>query len=983
MHVKGDLKLEIDEQGLEARVTIVPNDGGEELSTESLLAALGKKRVREGIDIEAIDAALHTFGRRRGEPVSFVAAAGVMPRPPEPETVDFEQSPIPLRLERVARVVLGAAPKPKGFRLREEKIKKEKKVLRKQALPFLPPREEVEVVVEKRLVREDVDIDPKVAATGFVRKGALVAKIHPGKPAKEGKSIFGRLVPAERAHMGMFLFCEGLTRTGAEARAAVTGFLRRGANWADVVAFGDHAVRLSSSPDGATCLLSFEPGDKRAPVPTADEVIAEAVKIGFPVTSLLSSGEIATILEQAAAAGAPLTGESLSPSADGAATVTVSDDKLSAKLSLRKGRGGGRTLTLALASDAIRLSKVRRYTIETVRKDLQAFFKASDTELVDYPLAAGQAPEKGKDGSVEWLIKFLPAEEADRIRAFSSGNRSALAETKSLEQFPLEKIESIGIVKAEMPVLRIVQGAVGASGVDVFGTSMPGLRGTTPEVRLFEGLQQRRDLVVAQEEGVLEKGSDGMAILLRVRKHRDAELTVNVSDNRMKALLSFAPARGTGSTIDVQEVRTRIKEAGVVAGVDEAKLLKALDMVARGKFFKDMLIAQGKLPPPGEENRVIFHVRLATGKALTILDSGRADFRAQDRITQIAKGAHIATVRPPPAEGLDSWDVTGKPIPPAPGTLTGLQPGRGVSMARQPDGSLFFYSEADGELTRDGSVISVLQVHSVAGDVDMKSGNINFPGVVRVNGSVQPGFRVIAAGDIEVEDTVDAAVLSSEGSVLIGQGIKGEGKAILRAKKDIVAPFAEQAVLIAAENVHLKGACLRCNVKCNGKLYLDSEKGNLVGGEVRARQGVAVQNLGSPTFVATLVLFGQDYILQDQIEREQREIAAIAKHIVDLDVEMKRMQREALAGKPLDAAALAQARADKAKSLKTIELRKKRLITLHDAFDLHVPSEVVVRGTLYPGVIIESHGRRWETRTPKNMITLRFDQTQGKVVEKI
>ncbi|HVP18422.1 MAG TPA: flagellar assembly protein A [Spirochaetia bacterium] len=983
MHVKGDLKLEIDERGLEARITIVPNDGGEELSTESLLAVLDEKKVREGIDTDAIDAALRTLARRKGEPVSFVAAAGVMPRAPEPETVDFEPCPIPLRLEKVARAVLDAAPKPKGFRLREEKVRKEKKVLRKPALPFLPPREEVEVVVEKKQIREDVEIDPAVSATGFVRKGTLVARVRPGKPAKEGRSIFGRLVPAERGHLATFLFLEGLTRTGGEAKAATTGFLRRGANWADIVAFSDHRTHLSASADGATCLLSFEPGDKSAPVPSADEIIAEAEKIGFPGRSLLSAREIATILEQAVAAGVPLTGKSLSPSAEGAATVTASEDRLSATLYLRKGRGGGRTLTLALASDAIRLSKVRRYTIETVRKDLQAFFKGSDTELVDYPLAAGQAPERGKDGSVEWLVKFLPAEEADRIRAYSSANRSALEETKSFQQFPLEKIESMGLVKAEMPVLRIVQGAVGAPGVDVFGTTIPGLKGATPEVRLFEGLQQRRDLVVAQEEGVLEKGSDGMAILLRVRKHRDAELTVTISDDRMKAFLSFVPARGTGSTIDVQEARARIKEAGVVAGVDEAKLLKALDLIARGKFFKDTLIAQGKLPPPGAEKRVIFHVRLATGKALTILDSGRADFRAQDRITHVAKGAHLATVKPPPAEGLDSWDVTGKPIPPAPGTLTGLQPGRGISVARQPDGSLFFYSEADGELVRDGSVISILEVHSVAGDVDMKSGNINFPGVVRVNGSVQPGFRVIAAGDIEVEDTVDAAILSSEGSILVGQGIKGEGKAILRAKKDIAAPFAEQAVLVAAENVHLKGACLRCNVKCNGRLYLDSEKGNLVGGEVRARQGVSVQNLGSPTFVATLVLFGQDYLLQDQIEREQREVAAVAKRVVELDVEMKRIQREALAGKPLDAAGLAQARMEKARLLKTIELRKKRLIALHDTFDLHVPSEVVVRGTLYPGVIIESHGRRWETRTPKNMITLRFDQTQGKVVEKL
>jgi len=983
MNVKADLKIEFDAQAIEARVTIVPSETGKDVSVDGILSALGEKKVRDGIDTGAIDKALRSVTRHKGEPVSFVAATGVAPRTPEPETVEFEQSPVPDRLAEAARGVLAKAPPAKGFRTREERIKKEKKVLRKASLPFLPPREEVEVVVEKKLVREEVAIDAAVVSSGFVQKGALVAKVRPGKPGKEGKSVFGRLVPAPRPELAGFLWLEGLARAGSEVKAALSGFLRRGANWADVVPFQDHLVAVTASADGTTCLLSFAPGDAAAPLPTADDIMAEAGKLGFPRQALISPQEITSILRQALENGTPLTGKSLSPSGDGMASVTVSEDKLSATLTLRKGRGGGKPLTLALASDAIRLSRVRRYNLEAVRKDLQAFFRGPETELADYALAAGQAPEKGKDGSVEWLVKFLPVDEADRVRAFSAANPSALAQVASLKDLPLERVESVGQVKAEQAVLRITQGVAGASGVDVFGTTVPGLKGATPEVRLFEDVQQRRDLVVSLAEGVLEKGSDGMTILLRVRKHRDADLMVTISEDRMKAFLSFMPAQGTGATIDVQEVRARIRDAGVIKGVDEGRLLKVLDLVARGKFFKNALIAEGKRLPPAEENRVTFHIRIATGKALTILDDGRADFRAQDRITHVGKGVHVASVKPPPLEGLESWDVTGRPIPPAAGALSGLQPGRGVSAARQPDGSLFFYSEADGELVRDGPVISVQQVHTVSGDVDMTSGNVNFPGIVHVTGTVQPGFRVIAAGDIEVQETVDAAMLSSEGSILIGQGIKGEGKAILRAKKGISSPFAEQAILIAAENIRLKGACLRCQVKCNGKLLLESEKGNLVGGEVRARQGMAVQNLGSPTGVPTLILFGQDYLLLDQIEREEREVTAIAKRVVELDAEMKRMQREALAGKPLDAAGLGQARAEKAQSLKAIELRKKRLIALHDTFDLHVPSEVLVRGTLYPGVVVESHGRRWESRVAKNMITLYFDQAQGKITEKL
>ena len=846
MTLKGELKLEIDENGLEVRVTIAPREKGEDLSVESLFALLEKKRVREGIDTEAIEKAFRTLARKKGDPVSFVAAAGVRPRAPESETVELEALPVPQRLEKIAETVLAQAPPPAGFRVREKRVKKEKKVLKKPALPFLPPQEEVEIVVEKVLVREDVPIDPAVTSTGLVEKGTLVAKIRQGRRGEEGKSVFGRHVPAPLVEQSPFLFCEGLERTGNEVRATVAGFLRAGATWCDVVPFRDHAVAVAASPDGTSCMLSFDPGDAFAPVPTADEILSRALKLGFPATGLLGPAEIEAALNGAAASKTPIARMLLTPSADGIVTVTVSPDRLSATLSLRKGRGAGRPLTLAGVSDAIRESRVRKYSVEAVRRDLPAFFKSPEMELNDYQLASGQAPGQGKDGNVEWLVKFLPAEELERIRATSATKTDALAAIPSLADLPLEKVESAAHVTAETSVLRIVPGGVGLPGVDVFGAVVPGLKGATPEMGLFEGLQQRRDVVVAVEDGLLEKGSRGMAIFLRVRPYRDAELRITISDDRMKAFLAFTPSRGTGASLDVQEVRSKIQDEGIVRGIDEPRLTKVLDAIGKGKGFSQVLIAEGKKPEAGTEDLVTFHIRLATGKAVTIREDGTADFRSQDRITHVAKGVHLATVKPPPLEGLDSWDVTGRPVAPAPGALSVLQAGRGVSAIRQQDGSLHYHAETDGELFRHGSLIAVQQVHTVDGDVDMGSGNVNFPGIVRVRGSVRAGFRILAAGDIEVEETVDAAVLSSESAILIGQGIKGDGKAILRAKTSIVAPFAEQAILLATENVHLKGACLRCRVTCNGKLLLDSEKGNLVGGEVRTRQGIVVQNLGSP-----------------------------------------------------------------------------------------------------------------------------------------
>ncbi|MGA2640203.1 MAG: flagellar assembly protein A [Spirochaetia bacterium] len=992
MALKGDLKLEIDEQGIEVRITIIPDENGADITPESILAVLNEKRVRSGIDTGAIDRAFRGLARNKTDPVSFVAAAGIAPQPPTPESVDFELLSVPERLVAVARKVLEAAPPPRGFRLREERIKTEKKVLKKAALFFLPPREEVEVVVEKRTVREDVRIDPNLNGTGYVTQGSLVAKFRPGTQGKQGKSVFGRVVSAPRLEQGGFLCLQGTTRTGAEVKAEVTGFLRRGVNWCDVVPFRDHSITVTRSRDGLSCLLSFAPGDEAAPPPDPKEVLSRTAALGFGAASLLPVHEIESMMQDAILRGAPLESASLSPTVNGVAVVTVSADKLKAVLSLRKGKGGGTALSPGAVSEAIRASKVKGFNPEIVRKDLLGFFAGTDAELTDYLLVSGRAAKPGSEPKIEWRAAFLPAEEAAAIRATAASRPETLKSLASLGAFPLSRVEAVARVKKDAEILRISPSIGGEPGVDVFGAAISPSRSRAAEVRLFEGLAMRKDLIVATEQGILEKGSDGMAILLRVRPHKEAEMLVTLSPDRMKATVSYFPQEGDGARISAEDVRTRLRQAGVQKGIDEQKLLVLMDKVVRGEGFLDQPIAEGRRPRQDAQARIVFQLHLATGNAVALRKDGSADFRAQDRITSIKRGQLVATVRPRDPLAEDGWDVSGKALVlPAEAQET-LKAGRGIREDVQPDGSVHFVSDSEGELVRDGSVLSVTESHTVEGDVSMATGNIKFPGLVRIGGSVRSGFTVVAEGVLEVGAAVEAALLSAEGSIIIGQGIKGEGKAILRSKRDIEGLFAEQSVLLAIGDVHLHGACVRCQVKCNGKLRLDGEKGSLVAGQVRASRGVEAQNIGSPSGARTIVSFGQDFLVKDQIEREEREVAALTKRVADLDAEMFVLEKRASEERAPSGAApaqspaagmLARARSQKVQALKLIEQRKMRLITLRDRYDEHVPSEVVVRGTLYPGAILESHGRRYETRTEKKLISLHFDPVQGRIVEKV
>ena len=977
--IRGDFSLEIDELAIEARVTITPDESGVELTPESVVAFLREKGVREGLDLEAVEKGFRTLARKRGERVSFIAASGTPPLPPEPERVDVAPLEVPARLAAAARAVLGRAAPPELFRERVEKLRTEKKVLKKQALPFLPPKEEVQVVWEKKTVRERATVDPSVKATGYVEAGAVVAKILAGKPGKEGRSILGRMVPPPRSASREYLFGAGLLRARDEVKARSSGFLRSGELWCDLLPFRDHRLELAASADSFSCLLSLEPGDPGAPPLDASDILARAEKLGFDRLSLFSAAELDALIRGSIARKASIAGVPISRRVDGAALVTVSPDGLRASLTLRKGRGGGKPLALAEISEAIRASGVRGYKAETLKKDILAFVSGPQTELEGYGLATGRAAERGADGAVSWLLSFLTADEAEGIRDRSAANVARLSDLKSLSVFPLAAVEAIGRVTPGAAVVKVAAAHDGKAGIDVFGKALPGDRGREAEVRVFEGLRHERDTVMATEGGILEKGSDGMAVRLRVRPHADAAIAVTVSADRMKATLAYTPSAGTGAGLDPEEVNAAIEKAGVVRGIDPERVLAALDSVRKNLSLAGFIIAEGKRAGADRKERVVVHARMATGKSVAMREDGRADFHSQDKITRVAKGEHLATLLPPSGASADGWDVAGNTLPAPTEAEQSLAAGANVRATEELDGSVRFFAEIDGELSVGAGLVEVRVVHEIAGDVGLTTGNVKFSGTVRVSGSVQSGFSVVADGDIDVAEVVQAAFLSAGGSVEIGRGIKGEGKAIVRAKSGITTSFAEQATLLAVGDVRVRGACLRCRLVCNGRLHLASEKGSVMGGTVRARQGIVAQNLGSPGGARTEVSFGQDYLLLEKIEREQREIAKLKARIAELDTAMKGLLRAARR----DEAALSAARAEKLAAMKAIEQRGLLLIGMRDRFDEHVPSEVVVRGTLYPGVVVESHGRRFTVAAEKSNLRLFFSQVEGKILERI
>ncbi len=971
---RGILELEINESGTKATLNFSPSEDGAEWNREKIIKLFEERGIKESIDPSLVEAAIAKFSSMKSGSESVTVAHGVEPEAGEEGSILWEELTVPEEMAETASRILERAPSPEVYEVYEAKKKVEQKEKKKSFLPFLPAKEKTSVKWVKEEVKRKVGIEERIEGYGFVEEGDLLARIREGKPGREGKSIFGkRIEPPGQKKVSVYLG-NGVKREGQEIKAEITGLARRGKNWIDIIEFQPHSIEVKASKDRATCLLDFTPGKGNTELPDIESIIKRCRDLGFKEEELISPEEIREVLRNSINQSKRLSDYPLSGTEDSKILISVSADKLKAYLTLKKGSGKGKPLSLKEVGERIKSYKFKGMDTERVKKDILDFYHSEKKELIGYLLVEGEAPEKGEDGEVKCEFNYLSEEDAKRIKALTEERRERLSDIKSFDEFPITAVEKIGLIKEGDRIASIVQPTAGKPGKDVFGNTIPGKKGKEAAFKVFENLKVSASEIVSATDGIIEAGNVEGYLCFRARPHRNGDAEVVISEDRMKAYLTVYPPLGAGEPVTVQAIEKAIDEAGVKKGIKEEVLKKAIEIAEEGRGVDKLLFAEGKLPRHDEAKKPVFHVQFATGKRVRIREDGKADYKNTDLITVVEKDQLLAEVDATEIEKEDGWDVTGSVLPAAKSVQTLLTAGKNVRT--EEEGKLVkYYAEKDGELKYERNTLEVIEVHSVEGNAGLETGNIKFSGSVVIKGSVLDGIKVIAGGDVVVGENVQAALVSADGEIVVKGGVKGANKGILRAKKGIEASFLEQALVLSVGDVNVHGSCLRCTVKCNSKLLLDSDKGNLIGGSVKARKGIEVQNLGSESWAKTQVSFGQDYIVEDQIQLETRELEKLKKKIAMLDTAVRKLERSGSKEK------IDVLRKEKVVALKMLERRSHRIFALKEKFEEHTPSEVVVRGNLYPGVKIESHGRFYEPDKVEKDVILFFNRERG-IIEK-
>jgi uncharacterized protein (DUF342 family) len=929
---RGDVSISIDEEEVEARLFFTPNAQGKEWSVV-LLDALIRQRQIPPVSIQALEQFLETAAGKQ-EPLDLLIARGQTPSAPVPERVTWAVNPIPEDSAPIAAEVLAAAGPPEVYQTHTERVKKERVVKK----PGFLSKGETETYWDEKTVQEKIDVDPTVRETRYAEQGKAVGTITPARPGKSGKNIYGKLLNPYELDEDGILFGIGLEQRKNDIIPLVTGVLRIGSGWADVVPIPQPSWELDLGNDGVSLFLTYTPGHHLYPRPEAWDILADADPPDPAM--LMDAAELDAALAEATRTGERILHYPLYRDRNAHAAVEINPERSHALLHLRKGSRGRAPLETAAINQVIKESGVVVNNVEHMHATIRNFLDGPEVELF-YTLTEGVEPLPAGDEKAALLAPRLEEEAARAARERIRQHPAFRSLADQGQMFPLDEPCILAWVDRGDEAARIDAGFPGRPGRSIEGTVIPVLPGTELDIRLYRGLTRNDTRIIASQAGLLMAQTTDNKFWGQVLEYRDGAALVDVREDGMEAAVELRGSLGAGTPLTEATVREALAAAGVSAGIDETAITAAVAAANKTGKPATRVAARGSLPVA------------SGGMALTWL----VNIDDPEKPPAVTRNTPLADLVEGGSAGRDGWDVGGRVRPAGEGEKERITWDESVKAVENETGTgKRLLANRDGEVAFDGYELQVATLREIESDLGPDRGEISFAGELRITGDVLPGAAVSGGRGVLVGGSVNGALVTSGGVITVLRGIRGMGTCVVRSRLAIDVPFAENAVLLAVADIIIKDRIINCSVKTNGAILVRGEKGRIEGGVYRAKNGLETGDLGGEGGAKTEISFGQDYLVKDQLDQVQREIARITES----------RDRSATTGRAATLLAELNARA----------------LGLKAQFGAHHPAEIRIRGAVWPGVVMESHGTYYEVRKPASGVAFWYDQESGRIREK-
>ena len=396
----------------------------------------------------------------------------------------------------------------------------------------------------------------------------------------------------------------------------------------------------------------------------------------------------------------------------------------------------GKNLEKCIASAEEELSLSRNDFKYTVLEEEKSFLKKHCVILVETKDDKIEIPEiEDLEKKMTDIDKLIPKEEEDKSNAIEVKDNKILIIFDSEEEINLEVNQNINLFVNDEKVSNYVK------------------------VTAKDQIKYEPNIVEGKREFNLKFSSMEAKVSIRYTPEFEEKLifkrvgdTVSISSRMVKKRLPPFYTK--------QEIIGFLKEKNIVSGYIDS----ALDEASTKELVDGLVVAEGRKAIDDENDKV--EILFEKTKRIVAEDSKeKVDYRNLYSIANVSANTILAELKKG-KEGTDGLDIFGKEIPKKLKKNLQLKVGNGCKIE---DGKVI--ATIEGQPTVKSGVFFVHQVFQAPADVDLKSGNINFIGDVKIVKNVLDGMIVEAGNTVTIGGNVESATVIAQGETRINGSI--------------------------------------------------------------------------------------------------------------------------------------------------------------------------------------------------------------------
>ncbi|AEM22191.1 Predicted polymerase [Brachyspira intermedia PWS/A] len=325
---------------------------------------------------------------------------------------------------------------------------------------------------------------------------------------------------------------------------------------------------------------------------------------------------------------------------------------------------------------------------------------------------------------------------------------------------------------------------------------------------------------------------------------------INVAD-KWRGVMVLPPQKRQKKQLVLEEIQTIISQIPIKLMVNYDKITELVEYNLKYDEGVMCVFVEGRKPIDGNVQKVIldYDFTLDSGKES---ETGAIDFKERGFIHNIEAGVQIAHFmeEKPSIDGLDIYDVLMEAHHDDDPCYK-----LGKNVVVDSDG-ITIRSGIRGILSNHNNTLSVSTVAEID-KVDLSTGNIEVNGSLIIKDNVAPGFSIKTEGDIYVHGNIEDAYIECAGNLIVSGGIIGGPNSTIHVNGKMYSQFIRNANIICKGDL-LSQQLVNAEIAGNDRVIVLEGKGVIIGGNVKALNGVWAKSIGSMSESKTTITVGRD-----------------------------------------------------------------------------------------------------------------------------